>query len=584
MENVTSSSAERTAEREPDVDELRRRLAELESVSAELADVRRRLREREEELEAARTASGVFMLRERAEDKLRESEALLRQVVDLVPHFIFAKDVEGRFLLANKAVAEAYGTVPEELLGKRDADFNPSKDEIEHFRSDDLEVIESGRPKVISEETITDADGAVRWLQTIKIPFTFPNSDKPSMLGVAIDISELKRGENERRRLEAQVQHAQKLESLGVLAGGIAHDFNNLLGGILGNLGLSLARLPAGSPHRAYVVEADKAARRAADLASQMLAYSGKGNFVVEVVDLNQLVDDMLHLLEASVSKKARLELRLAEPPPLVEGDPTQIRQVVMNLVTNASDALGDYGGDVVAETGVMDADRDYLRHSYLDDRLPAGRYAFLSISDSGAGMTPETRSRIFDPFFTTKSTGRGLGMAVVLGIVRGHRGAIRVDTQLGAGSTFRVLFPACERPSETDVEAAAAEAPPQGAGVILVVDDEEMIRFVAGESLRLAGFGVLTATDGYHAIEVFRQHADEIAAVLLDMSMPRLDGIETFQQLRRQRPDVKVVFSSGYNEQEAIHHLGDAQRVGFIKKPYLPTDLVQKVREALES
>ncbi len=517
-------------------------------------------------------------------DELRQSEVLLRQVVDLVPHFIFAKDVDGRFLLANKAVAEAYGTTVENLLGKRDADFNPAEDETDQFRSDDLEVIESGRPKMIAEERITDADGRVRWLQTTKIPFTFPDSDKASVLGVAIDITELKRGEQERGRLEAQVQHAQKLESLGVLAGGIAHDFNNLLGGILGNIGLTLAHLPTTSPHRSYLLEAEKAAQRAADLASQMLAYSGKGNFVVEPVDLNLLVEDMLHLLEASVSKKARLELRLAGPAPLIEGDPTQIRQVVMNLVTNASEALGDYSGDIVATTGVMDADRDYLRQTYLDDRLPVGRYAFLEIADTGAGMKPETRARIFDPFFTTKSTGRGLGMAVVLGIVRSHQGAIRVDSQPGAGSSFRVLFPFCDRSQATDGTAPDIEAPDPKAGVVLVVDDEEMIRLVAGESLRLAGYGVLTANDGYQALDVFRQHADEIVAVLLDMSMPRLDGLETFQQLRRQRPDVKVVFSSGYNEQEAIHHLGDSRRVEFLKKPYQPKDLIEKIQEVVES
>ncbi len=394
---------------------------------------------------------------------------------------------------------------------------------------------------------------------------------------------ERKRAEEERQRLETQMRHAQKLESLGVLAGGIAHDFNNLLVGILGNTGLALMDLAPDAPARPLLEEVEKAALRAAELSRQMLAYSGRGRFQVQVFQLNSLVEEMTNLLVASISKKARLEFDFARGVPSVEGDPTQVRQVVMNLITNASDALSDQAGSIRIRTGAMAADRRYLLGLFPDAGLAEGNYVFLEVADTGCGMDAETQARVFDPFFTTKFQGRGLGMAAVLGIVRGHKGAIKIDSAPGQGTTFRVLFPASAKPAAPLEVRAQPRAPWRGAGTILVVDDEATVRFLAEQSLKRAGFDVLLAEDGQKAVDLFRARAAGIRGVLLDMTMPQLGGDETFRELRRIRPDVPIILSSGYDEQDATSKFAGKGLAGFIQKPYGARDLAEKVREILD-
>ena len=277
---------------------------------------------------------------------------------------------------------------------------------------------------------------------------------RPLCLATVItDITERKEAEDERRRLEARVRECQKLKSLGVLAGGIAYDFNNLLTAILGNVNMALRRVSPTAPARLDIEEVRKASLRAAELASQMLAYAGKGGFVIKPIDLNEVMTEMGHLLKASISKEIALNFSLADSPTVVEADAAQVEQVVMNLITNASEAIGDASGVVTITTGVVAADRSYLAGTYLGgEGIPAGEYSFLEVSDTGCGMDKEVRSKLFDPFFSTKFAGRGLGMAAVLGIVRGHQGAIKVDSEVGKGTTFRVLLPR----SEKSVEAAA--------------------------------------------------------------------------------------------------------------------------------
>jgi two-component system cell cycle sensor histidine kinase/response regulator CckA len=290
----------------------------------------------------------------------------------------------------------------------------------------------------------------------------------------------------------------------------------------------------------------------------------------------------MAHLLEASISKKVALRYDLAEVPMPIEGDPTQLRQVVMNLIINASDALDDESGVVTVSTGVMQATRDYLADAYLNVELPAGLYAYVEVIDTGCGMDEETLSKIFDPFFTTKFPGRGLGLAAVLGIVRGHRGALKVQSAPGRGSSFRVLFPCTDQPAVPAEAEEALREPSRGAGTVLVVDDEESVRAVARLMLERGGFSVLTAADGRAAVEVFREHRDRIALVLLDLTMPHLSGEEVLRELRHIRADVRVILSSGYNEQEVAQHQTEEGLVEFIQKPYSPAALIEKVRAAL--
>ncbi len=392
---------------------------------------------------------------------------------------------------------------------------------------------------------------------------------------------ERKLAEEERERLEAQVRHAQKLESLGVLAGGIAHDFNNLLTGVLGNIELGLLQVEERSPAARSFTEARVSAERAADLSRQMLAYSGKGNFVIEAVDVNVLVSEIGNLLEVSVSKNVALSYDLHRGLPPVVADVTQLHQVLLNLVTNASDSIGDEGGVVTLRTGVRDCDSAYLSETYLDDHLAEGDYLFIEVSDTGCGMDPETMQRIFDPFFSTKFTGRGLGLASALGIVRGHSGAIKVASGEGSGTTFTVLLPVGNGVSVMRPEKEAEIARKAGGGTVLLVDDEDAVRDIGMRLLEQAGFAVVGAADGCEAVDYYREHCDDISCVLLDLTMPRMGGEETLQELRKIRDDVRVVLSSGFSEQEVVGRFAEGGIFGFVQKPYRFEKLVAEVEAA---
>ena len=391
------------------------------------------------------------------------------------------------------------------------------------------------------------------------------------------DTTAQKRAEEEHRLIERQLLHTQKLESLGVLAGGIAHDFNNILTAIIGNAELARLRLNQASPALDNLQRIEKAAARAADLSKQMLAYSGKGRFVVEPVDLNRLVTEMGHMLEVSISKKATLRYNLRADLPSVEADAAQLSQIVMNLVINASEAIGEASGTIAISTGCLTCSEEYLQDAWLTEPIPAGLYDYLEVADTGCGMERETVARIFDPFYTTKFTGRGLGMAAVIGIIRGHKGAIKIYSEPGKGSSFKVLLPACG-----ELAAGAGEAPVEswrGSGVALLVDDEETILSIGAELLRELGFEVVTAVDGLDALEKFAAR-DDIKVVILDLTMPRMDGEVCFQRLRQLNPEVAVFLSSGYNEQEVRLKFAGRGLAGFIQKPYNLSALAARLRE----
>lgn len=408
----------------------------------------------------------------------------------------------------------------------------------------------------------------------------FEYGDTGYNLALARDITERRRTEEEHLDLEKQILHTQKLESLGVLAGGIAHDFNNILTTIVGNAELALRRLRNESPALENLRRIEQAAARAADLAKQMLAYSGKGKFVVENIDLNILLEEMLHLLDVSISKKSVLRLNPCNPLPAVEADATQLRQVIMNLVINASEAIGDKSGVIAVTTGCMDCDRSYLKDVWLDENLTDGLYVYLEVSDTGCGMDKETLTKLFDPFFSTKFTGRGLGMSAVLGIVRGHKGAIKVYSEPGKGTTFKILLPASGRPAEIfDHESRQDDW--QGSGRVLLVDDEETIRGIGAEMLKELGFTTLTADDGREALKAFAAYPD-IVFVILDLTMPHMDGEQCFRELRRLNPDVKVIMSSGYNEQEITQKFVGKGLAGFVQKPYNLSVLKEAIRQVV--
>jgi signal transduction histidine kinase len=396
--------------------------------------------------------------------------------------------------------------------------------------------------------------------------------------------AELQRRRAEARRLavERKLLEAQKLESLGVLAGGIAHDFNNLLVGIMGNASLARLETPEVSPIRPYLDEIETASQRAADLARQMLAYSGKGGFLIRPIQLNELFEEMSHLLQVSIPKRIVLRYHLSEHLPPVRVDATQIRQIVMNLVLNAAEAIGERSGVIRLATGLVRATRAFLDDAAVGQDLAPGDYVYLEVTDTGCGMHPETRARIFDPFFTTKFTGRGLGLAAVQGIVRGHQAALLVRSEVGRGSTFQLLLPACDETAEAVRAEAEAGDAWRGHGRALVVDDEDTVRAAAARMLEALGFEVLMAETGAEAIELFRRAHASISVVLLDLTMPRKGGVEVFRELRAVQPDAAVILMSGYDEQVAVDPFADDGLAGFLQKPFRLEELRARVRAAL--
>ncbi|MBL7220064.1 MAG: response regulator [Phycisphaerae bacterium] len=525
-----------------------------------------------------------IFLRGLAERRLRASEERYRTLVDNLPQKIFLKDANSVFVSCNKNFAADLSIDAEDISGKNDHDYYPSE-LADKYVADDARIMACGRTMELDEQNV--AHGQTHTVHVVKTPVKDRDGKVVGILGIFWDITDRKRAEEERKSLEAQVQHAQKLESLGVLAGGIAHDFNNLLLAILGNADLALMDMAPEAPARRNVGEIKKASQRAAELSSQMLAYSGKGRFIVEALDLSAMVEEMTHMLKVSISKKAILKYNFSKNLPAIEADATQVRQVIMNLITNASEAIGDRSGAISISTGAMEADRAYLQETYLDEDLPEGLYVCLEVADTGCGMSEETQAKLFDPFFTTKFTGRGLGMAAVLGIIRGHRGAIRIRSKFGEGTTITVLFPAIRSEASGPADEGQADDGQvdeawKCSGTVLLVDDEETVLAIGKRMLQRLGLTVLIARDGREGVDVFREHQDEIACVVLDMIMPHMDGEEAFGELRRISSDVPVIMSSGYDEERVTRRFADKDLAGFIQKPYEFQELRNAMRSVL--
>jgi len=513
--------------------------------------------------------------RKRIEESLRASEEKYRTMAESISDMVWMIDMEGRVTYCNRATEQILGYAPEELVGVdmrqilTEHAFDRARTAIRE--SLDLATRGASADDPPREYDYLHKDGTIVPCEVVSRLIFDETSAPVAVVSVSRDARERKRADAERRRLEARMQQAQKLESMGILAGGIAHDFNNILVGILGNADLALEELPVGSPPRAYLHQINLSAKRAADLARQMLAYSGKGRFVIEEIDLNDLVLEMVRLLEASLDKKVHLAFELGKDLPAIEGDATQLRQVFMNLTTNAAESITGPRGVVTIATWQEDLDPRTIQESHFEQEIDPGRYVCLEVRDTGCGMSPETLRRIFDPFFTTKFTGRGLGLSAVLGIVRGHRSAITVESVLDTGTTVRVYFPALDVPARA-VPKAPLEDHRQtwrGSGKILVVDDEATVLVVAQRILEHLGFEVLLAENGKQAIQVFKENADEIQVVLLDLTMPHMGGEETFDALRRIRPDVPVVLSSGYPEERAKAGFRAEDLAGYVQKPY---------------
>jgi signal transduction histidine kinase/CheY-like chemotaxis protein len=400
--------------------------------------------------------------------------------------------------------------------------------------------------------------------------------------GNVIGASAIARDITESKKSERQMRDTQKLESLGLIAGGGAHDFNNLLAGILGNASMALESLAPSNPDHILLQDVVDACGKASNLTRQLLAYAGKGRFVIEKVNLSQLVAEISRLIQASIPKAVHLRLELENGLPVVEADPSQLQQLIMNLVINGAEAIPqDQSGTVVINTSVQEVDQAYIQNNFPGQNISAGTYIAVQVHDTGSGMDPEIQAKIFDPFFTTKFTGRGLGLAAALGIVRGHKGAIRAYSVPGKGSTFKVLLPAVQGVAEQATGEQSREEL-RGTGTILVIDDEPTVRASAKRVLERYGYQILMADDGHTGVAVFQENAHQIAAVLLDMTMPMMSGDETFRRIRAIRSNACVVLTSGYNEAETIRRFTTKGIAAFIQKPYTAAQLARSIKRAL--
>ncbi|GLH71389.1 hypothetical protein GETHPA_29230 [Geothrix rubra] len=420
---------------------------------------------------------------------------------------------------------------------------------------------------------IRTASGEYRWFYDFTAIVPGPDATPAYYLGYLLDLTD-------RRQAEEAVRQAQKLESLGVLAGGIAHDFNNLLTAVLGNLNLAQMSLAKGNPAEPYLENMERGILRAAELTKQMLAYSGRGHFIVQFQNLNQVVQEFTHLLEVSISKKVALHFDLDPDLPPIEADAAQIQQVVLNLVTNAADAIGDREGSIRIRTGLERLEGDPLLAAALPGQdLPAGAYVVLEVEDTGCGMNREVLDRIFDPFFTTKTTGRGLGLSALLGILRGHNAGLRIASEPGRGSSFQLYFPAASNRLPAPTAATAEAGPRRLRGRVLVVDDEELILETTAMALSAIGFEVEKARDGLEAVARVEAGREGLDLVLMDLTMPRMDGREALLAIHRLAPDLPVILSSGYNEQDSLQAFDGEGPAAFLQKPYQ----VQELRRVLQ-
>ena len=516
----------------------------------------------------------VFTARERAlilaeamTSTLRENEERYRTLVENAPEAIVVLDVNESLIEdVNENAVHLFGLSRKHLLRTSLAALSPASQPDSQpslpLMADKLAQALSGH-RVEFEWVYLNAHGDeilcdVRFVR-------LPSKSRNLVRGSITDITE-------RERTKKAMEQAQKLESLGVLAGGVAHDFNNLLVAMLGHTSLAMMRLPASNPAYDHISQAVKAAERAADLTQQMLAYSGRGHFRMQPIDLNMLLDENLHLFTSAIPKNITLQKQLAHDLPRVDADLGQMQQVVMNLILNGADAIGQKQGVVKITTMIYELESGDKEFSQLNYTLKPGRYIRLDVADNGCGMDEQTLSKIFDPFFTTKQTGRGLGLAAVQGIVRGHKGGLHVSSKPGEGTTFSLMLPVSKSELDEVMQPLALQDVDIPANcLVLVIDDEASVRNIVTDILEMDGIRTMVAPNGEIGIELYEKYQDDIDLVLLDLSMPGLNGHETFIRLQRINPKVNVVLSSGYDESDATVQFVGHGLSGFIQKPYEP-------------
>lgn len=537
-----------------------------------------------------RSLLNVELILEKRSEELRKVEEKHRVMIENSRDLIWSYDLrESAFSFFSKAVTPILG-YPEakirDSMNRKLEDVFPAE-EVERVRKTFNEaIVRPGSDKHVSlEAPHLHADGHLVWLEISGTVIHDANGRAIAVSGVSRDITLRQQAEQERFSLNERLKDIQRLESLANMAGGIAHDFNNLLTGIIGNASLALMDLPLNTDAAGFLKEIDRSAQKATDLAKQMLAYSGRGHFVLRPLNLSTILAQMKELLSSVLTDTAQINYPMSESAAEIEGDKLQLEQVVVNLVQNSVEAIASSGGDITITTGIMHCDRNFLATTIMDDHLPEGQYGYFRVEDTGCGMDDSAMEKIFDPFFSSKFVGRGLGLAAVLGIVRGHRGAVSVTSEKNKGSTFLVLLPLAEKKSiQADVTLRQRKRPKGGGELILVAEDEEVVMNVVQRTLENSGYRILKATDGFEARDKYQEHSSEIDMVILDLTMPRMTGEQVFDELLKINENVCVLMSSGYNEEEVVKSFSNRGLAGFIQKPYLPADLLDKIQSILHS
>ncbi|HEX5385114.1 MAG TPA: CHASE domain-containing protein [Gemmatimonadales bacterium] len=512
-----------------------------------------------------------------SEEAVRASEARFRFLADFIPPLVWTARPDGGVDYVNRRCAEYLGVREAELMAKGWARFIHPAD-VESAAARWQASLRTGAPYEAEYRLRRGSDGEYRWHLDRGSALREEAGGIARWFGTCTDV------EDQRRAAEA-LRQTQKLESIGVLAGGIAHDFNNLLTGIIGNGSLALDTLPPGHPARPMLTDALRAGERAASLTSQLLAYAGKGRFVLQAVDLCALVRELTQLIRASMPRTVALRLDLADSCPPVRGDASQLQQLVMNLAINGAEAIGEGVGTVTVRVAPCTLDAERLAADFRSYELAPGEYVRLEVEDAGSGMDQATLARIFDPFFTTKFTGRGLGLAAALGIVRGHGGGIAIRSAPGRGSTFTVVLPqtTAAAPDATAPNTAAVpEQNPLSGGVVLLADDEPALRRIGRAALERAGFEVALAVDGREALALAHASADRLRLIVLDLTMPEMGGADVARQLKAAHPRLPIVVTSGYGEEEALARLEGVAVEGFLAKPFTDHQLRQAVMNAV--
>jgi len=519
--------------------------------------------------------------RRKMEKKIKESEFQLRQIIDLVPHFIFVKDETGKFEIVNKAVAEAFGTTVDDLTGRRDSEFVATEEEMEHFRSDDLEVIKFGKIKFIPEESITDSENNIRYLQTTKVPFKSSTTNKNALLGVSVDITKRKQAEMEQEKLQTQLIQSQKMESIGTLAGGIAHDFNNILFPIMGYAELLLEDIPEDSPLRSNLDAIYSGSLRAKDLIKQILTFGRQAEHEMKPLKIQPVIKEALKLIRSSLPTTIDIQQDISNECGLIIADSTQIHQIVMNLCINAFHAMGEIDGKLTVSLKETELSTEDLEK---EPTMIPGTYVRLTVADTGSGIEPEILNRIFDPYFTTKKKGKGtgLGLAVVHGIVKIHGGNIIAYSKPGKGTEFKVYLPVIT-PRETVKNIGNDSAIQKGNERILLVDDQDEIVQIIKQMLERLGYHVTPRNSSRDALETFRANPEKFDLVITDMIMPDMTGDKLTKELIKIRPDILIILCTGFSGRMSEEKAASFGIKGFLMKPIVMKELSKKIREVLD-